>query len=991
MKGKRYLDGVPTEVAYAILRKLPFMSIEAALEFYETQARAPGFAKSNIERFLAANDRFYLLAFILRRRDALSEWVYDRCREVEAEPDGYLDLWFRYGYKAVDVNEPVPTPDGWRRHGDLKPGDRVFGLDGLPCLVVARTPVATAADCYRVTFDKGYAVTVSGDHEWTVDVRSKARVDGNKREGRRSVTLNTRELKAEVDRANSRSDHPAPSVRVAAALRYDPASLPIEPYALGCWLGDGHTDAGTITSGYQDAEELIGILTSFGHAVRRIDRQTSVALTLDGPPVDENGEPMECLRGHDRTAPGALYRHGCRICKANNQDHAKRGVPLLPVVYRSLHVQLSDAGLLGNKHIPEIYQTASIEQRVALLQGLMDTDGSCDRTGTATFVNKSESLAADIERLAIGLGLKPNRRLVNGSFEGRPYPYWHVSFQARAPFAVFRLVRKQVRAPKSKPIGSNRHRIVCVEPVASVPVSCIQVDRPDGLYLIGRHCIATHNSTVITFAGSFQEIINNPEITIGIFSNTSRIAVAFLEQIKRECEENEYLANLFPDIFWPEPRKDAPRWSSTGIIVNRQGNPKEATVEAHGVLDALPTSRHYDLLIFDDLVTENSVTDTDSDQAGKTTIRWELAQSLGHAHSRRWMVGTRYSYGDTYGTLIDRQAVKTRIYPATHDGTLNGRPVFFSASKWEEIKRDQRDTVSAQMLLNPIAGTENTFFVKYLRPFTLRPRALNVYIIGDPAGKPGSSKSDRTAIPVIGVDRAGNRYLLDGYCHKMRLSEKYEALANLYKKWKGAPGIEMVRVAWERYGMQTDIEYFEERIDRDKIDGFTIDEVSWVREGGQSKKARIGRLEPYFRNSQFYIPPKVLLPDHGVSLWSIHVDQEALMVNGQPVTDSKTGATIMVDVEGSARLAYRPYQPNKLEIAAKAAGEGYRIMEPIRRIDQDGVPYDVTRLFMEEFRLHPFAPHEDFLDAMSRIQDVDATPPMDSGTLKALESPLYVD
>lgn len=519
----------------------------------------------------------------------------------------------------------------------------------------------------------------------------------------------------------------------------------------------------------------------------------------------------------------------------------------------------------------------------------------------------------------------------------------------------------------------------------------VEADPDDHLDLWSRF---HYKSSIITFAGSIQEIIANPEITIGIFSNTTRIAQAFLDQIKRELEENEHLCKLYADVFWADPRKQSPAWSSNGIIVCRKGNPKEATVEAHGVLDALPTSRHYDLLIFDDLVTQESVTTTNTDQIAKTTNRWELAQSLGHGHSRRWHLGTRYSWADTWGVLLERHTLTARIYAATHDGTMNGRPVFLTQEKWDEIKRDQRGVVAAQMLLNPLAGQSNTFFVDHLRPYQIRPRAMTVWIFVDPAGQP-SATSDRTAMAVIGLDSAMNRYLLDGVCHRMRLSDRYENLKNLFVKWKRAPGVQMVRVYYERYGMQADIEYIEEKIFEDKIEGFTIEEVSWAREGGQSKNARISRLEPYFRNSQFWLPPKVWHPDvagQGTATWSIKKRFEPMMAEGEPVRDRKTGAVVMAEVEGSAEIQYQPYTAaRRIETIAREKSEHYRIMEPLKRLDQDGNAYDVLRLMFEEYRTHPFAAHDDFIDAMSRIQDVEPVGPMSESVTDLESVKLFTD
>lgn len=462
-----------------------------------------------------------------------------------------------------------------------------------------------------------------------------------------------------------------------------------------------------------------------------------------------------------------------------------------------------------------------------------------------------------------------------------------------------------------------------------------------------------YKSSIITFAGSIQEIVIDPEITIGIFGNTYDVAEPFLSQIMEELEENAALRRIYADVFWAEPRKEAPVWSrENGIVVKRKGNPKESTVNAHGIMEALPTGLHYKLRIYNDIVTEKSTSDTQTNQMAKTTRRWEMSQNLGtHEGGRKWHEGTRYHFADTYGVLIERRSLKPRIYPATDNGRLDGKPVFLSAEAWAVIKRDQRSTVAAQMLLNPLAGEENTFEMAWLRPYEILPRSMNVYILGDPSlGK--TQTSDRTALIVIGVDPGLNFYLLDGYCHRMRLSDRWTALKDLWQKWRPgkAAGVQMIRIGYERYGMQTDEEHFDLQVRREKLEGFSLDEVSWTREGNQSKKARIARLEPKFRNSNFWMPPKVWHPDHGTCTWRIDADTQMMVLE--------------------------PWKgPSRAERAVIAAGERYRVTEPIRRLDQDGNIYDLVRAFAEQYRLHPFAPFDDMLDAASRIDDMEPVPP----------------
>jgi hypothetical protein len=123
-----------------------------------------------------------------------------------------------------------------------------------------------------------------------------------------------------------------------------------------------------------------------------------------------------------------------------------------------------------------------------------------------------------------------------------------------------------------------------------------------------------YKSTIITFGGNIQDIVCDPEIKIAIFSATKQIAWEFLGQIKEEFETNDILKAVYPDVLWRDPRKKdpvegrPPKWGiARGIVVKRKSNPKEATVEAHGLIDGQPTSRHYDKHAYDDMVTQDNL------------------------------------------------------------------------------------------------------------------------------------------------------------------------------------------------------------------------------------------------------------------------------------------------------------------------------------------------------------------------------------------------
>jgi len=192
---------------------------------------------------------------------------------------------------------------------------------------------------------------------------------------------------------------------------------------------------------------------------------------------------------------------------------------------------------------------------------------------------------------------------------------------------------------------------------------CREVERAPGGF-IDRWAREHYKSTIITFAGVIQEVLKDPEITVGIFSHTRPVANKFLNQIKREFEHNVDLQQTYPDVLWQKAHRDAPLWSlDKGITVKRNGNAKEATIEACGLVDGMPTGAHYLLRVYDDVVTQKSV--STPEQVNKTTEAYELSDNLGaRGHDglmREWMIGTRYTYADTYQHVLDRKTLRPRI------------------------------------------------------------------------------------------------------------------------------------------------------------------------------------------------------------------------------------------------------------------------------------------------------------------------------------------
>jgi len=376
---------------------------------------------------------------------------------------------------------------------------------------------------------------------------------------------------------------------------------------------------------------------------------------------------------------------------------------------------------------------------------------------------------------------------------------------------------------------------------------CREVEKnPDGY--IDLWAREHYKSTIITFGKTIQDILKNPEITIGIFSHTRPIAKAFLVQIKREFEINTFLQGLFPDVLYKDPQKESPKWSlDDGIIVNRKGNPKEATVEAWGLVDGQPTSKHYDLLVYDDVVTKESVSTPEMIQ--KVTESFSLSLNLGKKGGLRRYIGTRYHAADTYQTIMDRNTAKPRIYPATDDGTFAGNPVLFTKAEFEKKVEDMGSYIAgAQLLLNPLADSVMSFHDSWIQKFKTfdRESRSNFYILVDPASEKKKT-NDYTVMVVIALNSDNNYYLVDGVRDRLNLTERTNKLFEFVRLWQP------LNVGYEKYGMQSDIEHIRYVQEKENY-RFKITELG----GPMPKNDRIRRLVPKFENGRFYIPNRLM-------------------------------------------------------------------------------------------------------------------------------------
>ena len=367
--------------------------------------------------------------------------------------------------KGLMVNVLAITPTGTKRFGDLKVGDKIIGSNGKPCNIIGVYPQGLK-DIYKITFNDGYSITTDGSHLWSV-------LSSNSGENRENkyITLSTEQMldenlileqkgigrnekrlykfKTYYKQKNGNNKWQIPIVKPIKFENND--VLPIEPYLLGLGLGDGSFKDKYIrfTIHENDFNEVFGKLT-----------------------INETKS-----------------RINCRTCSIN--------------VGSSLYDLYLEDKRSDTKFIPDIYKYSSVENRLAILQGLMDTDGHCMKSKNTVFTGTeycsvSEQLADDVAEIVHSLGGIVRKSSKIGSYKKpdgtkvickRAY---RLNIKMPEQFNPFRLKRKAklYNTPQKYKIGRY---IENIEPVGKGETVCIAVDAPDKLY-VTEHAIVTHNT-----------------------------------------------------------------------------------------------------------------------------------------------------------------------------------------------------------------------------------------------------------------------------------------------------------------------------------------------------------------------------------------------------------------------------------------------------------------------------------------------------------------
>jgi predicted phage terminase large subunit-like protein len=514
----------------------------------------------------------------------------------------------------IAINEEIPTLLGWKRIKDIMTGDYVFAPNGIPVLVTGKSAV-NQKPTYIVTTSDGATLRVSEDHLWTV--RFQCEVNAPYK------TYSTLALYERQQKYPNTSK--PPKLPQLSPLQYQNVKLPIDPYVLGVWLGDGSSSGASIGCSYADMPDMR----------RQIE--------------------------------------DCGYSTTHNPKFQQFNV-------LGLHKQLRELWLLNNKHIPEQYLCASIEQRIALLQGLIDTDGDVTKEGKVTFNQTDLKLTEQVLCLIHSLGVKARITNRQTNYNGIPSQPSH-----RIMFKLTNAARIPRKASGCKALQGNWARTIHIHPTGLVEsTQCLQVANEDGLFVAGRGHLVTHNtkSEFASFLFPAWFLGRFPEKKIIQTAHTAELAVGFGRKVRNLVATSDY-QGIFPT-----------KLSSDSKAAGRWNTHKGGDYFAIGVGGAV-TGKGADVLIIDDPHSEQEA------MQGTATVYDRVYEWYNSGPRQRLQPGgaiiivmTRWSKKDLTGQILanaakrDGDTWEVIEFPALMP---SGKPLwaeFWSQKELEAIKAE---------------------------------------------------------------------------------------------------------------------------------------------------------------------------------------------------------------------------------------------------------------------------------------------------------------
>lgn len=403
----------------------------------------------------------------------------------------------RKNTKALALDTRIPTPNGDKIIADIQPGDKVYSKNGKSVKVLSVSPIFKERECYEVAFEDDERIIADAEHKWTVQTKECRKIkkyipkSQRKRntypliDNNECIVLTTKQMLNDFKKERKDKKGIEYKYRVPMALpleRPENKSL-FSPYCLGLWLGDGDKNDTRLAVGKEDLEELVKQLKNENIKIGSIKE----------------------FKGKFEVRLGEKYY----VKKSKNSTGRN-----------TIREKLRELGVFKNKHIPTVYLQSSINQRLALLQGLMDTDGACSKKGQCRFTQKNEQLANDFSKLLTSLGIKHTMKKIDAKCNGKDCgKVFDITFFCSKNFSCFRYERKKQRLKERLASRMQFKSIINIRRAKNQDTKCITVNSEDGLFLCGEKNTVTHNSELSSALALTEMIIGGEGLDIVCSSN----------------------------------------------------------------------------------------------------------------------------------------------------------------------------------------------------------------------------------------------------------------------------------------------------------------------------------------------------------------------------------------------------------------------------------------------------------------------------------------
>ena len=646
-----------------------------------------------------------------------------------------LIVSFRGSSKALALDTLLMTPTGHVSIGDVEIGDYVLDRNGKPTKVT-HTSEVFHNQTYTITLANGESFVANEDHIHIVQYRTTAN-NGNTKENRwREVELTTKELLDKGIYYLSACTEKNPKGRenkyfiplINKAVEYDSVPFGIDPYTVGVVLGDGH---------YQRNGQYIGITSS----------KDDVVELMSYLPYEKN-KVLE-----DKRQP-------------NTVSFSLKGLG---------HLWDTEVGDFKreNKKIPEGLLYGSVEDRVAVLRGLMDTDGTISENGAYSFSSTSEGLARGVHHIVKSLGGYSRISRYENAYKG----YYLVAFNLQ-DINPFRLKRKADRWVKGKRyLSGSRVAIESIEPTEKpVPSKCISVESDTCSYLI-ENSIVTHNTTLVAeymilYQAVFGELDGFGKVTVGMYvGDTMENGVKNLRaNLEHRYNNSEFLQKFivharFTDVEWEFTNAEGHKLCYRGFGAST------------GVRGFKKYGERPQFAILDDLMSDKSAESKTIIKDIENVIYKAVRQAMHPTKRKVIWIGTPFNKKDPLYKAAGTKAWTTKVYPICMQfpctkenfvGAWEDRfPYDAVRAEYDMLKENGRvDAFNQELMLRILSDDDRLVLdediVWYTRNTVLNNlQDYNIYITTDFATSE-KEKADFSVISVWALDWKGRFHWIDG-------------------------------------------------------------------------------------------------------------------------------------------------------------------------------------------------------------------------------------